>query len=1103
MRVNRWMMSAAVAMLAVGGRSAYAQGTTTGAVTGTVVDESGRPVEDAQVAIQNLSTGFRSGQLSRATGRYFVQGLEVGGPYTVTVRKIGFTPFTQQNVRVTLGQATRVDVTLQQQATTLAAVVIAAPASGADFAPTRQGAESVIGDSLIRRLPTLNRDVTDLATLSPQVTANTSGGPSAAGGFNRFNSYTIDGSNQNDRFNLNSTGGTPGGSTGGRIVPIDAVKEVQVLLSPTDVRFGNFVGLNVNAVTRSGTNTFTGGATYTFRNPDLAYDTTYIKTGNLRQQQYGFYLGGPIIRDRLHFFTATELQRRTAPNGGFSLSTATPTSAGIGQPQIDSVVAITQSQYGFNAGSAGVLQLETPLTNFMGRLDWQATGNTRVSFRQLVNTAEQVDFSRNLAQFNTNPSTQGSGVRLTSNQVPRTNDNLSSTLQVFSNFQSGLANEFSAAYNTVKDERTPPVRTPEISINSGQSQITLGTEQFSPINLLDQKILEITDNLTIPLGSHNVTVGARYEYNKFLNDFEQRIYGAYKFNSIADYAAGRPLTYSVGFSNGADLAARFRTNMLSGYAQDQWTLRNNLTFTYGVRVDVPSMPDTPPDNTQIAALFAAKGVEISTTGKPDTRALFSPRAGFNWDVTGNRSTQIRGNAGLYTGQPPYVMIGNAYQNTGLQLAFLNCGGNVAGTTAPAFTTDVDNLPRSCAGQAAPAPGAAGTSGVNLTDPNLKFPQRFVGTVGFDKALPSGFVFTGEALYGKDVNGLFIRDLNLLGPKTVDGAPYTDVNGRVLYADSLSATNAPIIAANSQTRVITRFNNVNFDEGAIFLTNQSKAYNYSLTGQLRKRFGGSLEASTAYTYVRSKDVQSLTSDRAVSNFRNGRTFAGLESEPELGTSAFERRHNVKAFATYTAPWKSYPTDISVNYQGTSGIAITYTANGDLNGDGVVSNDPIYVPRNAADVREARIGTGTGNAFVLDPTAAVRFDNFISDQKCLDRQRGQIMERNSCRGPWQNLYNASVRQSLPEIAGQRLTVQLDIFNFANLLNSDWGRIYSPTLSSGFPQQQALISRGRQPGALNQSLTNFEFSPVLVREGKSRVSDNSVASLYQMQLTLRYAF
>lgn len=1082
-----------------------AQGTTTGAVTGTVTDEGGQPVEAVQIEVVNQATGFRTGGMTRANGRYFVQNLEVGGPYRVTARRIGFAPVTNDAIRITLGEATRYDVVLHQAATQLTSVQVTATASGADFAPTRQGAQTIIGDTLLRRIPTLNRDVTDLARLSPQVTTNTSGGPSAAGGFNRFNSYTIDGSSQNDRFNLNSTGGTPGGSTGGRIVPIDAVKEVQVLLSPTDVRFGNFVGLNVNAVTRSGTNTLTGGATYTFRNPSLAYDTAFIKSGNLRQQQEGFYLGGPIIKDRLHFFTATEWQQRSNPNSGASIVSASDVSAGIGLAQIDSVVSISKSKYGFDAGNAGVLQLKTPLTNFMGRLDWQATGNTRVVFRQLINKAEQVDFSRNTFSFSTDPSSQGSGVRLTSNQVPRTNDNYSSTLQMFNNFASGLSNEFSAAYNTVKDVRNPPVKTPEISIKSGSSQITLGTEQFSPVNLLDQRIFELMDNVTMPLGAHTVTVGARYEYNKFLNDFEQRVYGAYKFNSIADYANANPLTYSVGFSNGAQLAARFRTNMYSTYAQDQWAARSGLTLTYGVRVDVPSMPDTPAENTQLAALFAAKGIDISTATKPKTRALFSPRAGFNWDVLGNQTLQLRGNAGLYTGQPPYVMIGNAYQNTGMQLVFLNCGGNVTGTTAPGFTTDVSALPRSCAGQPAPAPGTAGTAGVNLNDPNLKFPQRFVSTLGFDKALPGGVVFTGEALYGKDVNGLFIRDLNLLGPKMAGGVPYTDRNGRILYADSISATNSPIIFPNSETRVITKFNNVNFSEGAVYLTNQSKAYNYSLTGQLKKRFGETLNASASYTYVRAYDVQSLTSDRAVSNFRNGRTYAGLESEPTLGTSAFERRHNIKAFGTYTAPWKKFPTDFSLDYSGVSGIALTYTANGDLNGDGVTSNDPIYVPKNVYDPNEIRFN---GNAQqVVNQQAA--FNRFISSQPCLDSQRGQIMARNSCRGPWRNLFNASIRQSLPEIAGQHFTAQLDIFNFGNLLNKKWGLLDAPTLSSSFPQQAVLIARGRtqststQNVPLNQQQVIFDFSPTSISRGAFSVPDNSITSLYQMQLTFRYSF
>jgi hypothetical protein len=605
-------------------------------------------------------------------------------------------------------------------------------------------------------------------------------------------------------------------------------------------------------------------------------------------------------------------------------------------------------------------------------------------------------------------------------------------------------------------------------------------------------------------GTHAVTVGARYEYNDFLNDFEQRIYGAYKFNSIVDYANSNPLTYSVGFSNGANLAAKFRTNMWSAYAQDQWSAFRGFTLSYGVRVDVPSMPDTPADNPQIHDLFAARGLDISTTGKPKTQPLFSPRAGFNWDVTGTQSFQIRGNGGLYTGQPPYVMIGNAYQNTGMQLVFLNCGGNVTGTTAPAFTTDVSALPTSCAGQPAPAAGTAGTAGINLTDPNFKFPQRFVGTLGFDKKLPRGVVLTGEALYAKDVNGLFIRDLNLLGPKTSGGVPVTDRNGRILYADSINASNAPVIVANSPTRAITTFNGVSFSEGAVYLTNQSKAYNYSLTGQLRKQFGTSFDGSVSYTYVRAYDVQSLTSDRAVSNFRNGRTFAGVESEPTLGISAFEHRHNIKAFGTYTAPWKRFATDVSVEYSGNSGFPITYTANGDLNGDGVTSNDPIYVPKSAYDPNEIRFN-GTGQTVVNQQAA---FEKFIQSQPCLNSQRGRIMERNSCRGPWRNLTNVSIRQSLPEISGQHLTAQLDIFNFANLLSNKWGHLNAPTLSSTFPQQQVLIARSRTgtaaaPVPLSQQQVIFDMAPNSITRGAWRVPDNSVTSLYQMQLTFRYSF
>jgi hypothetical protein len=349
---------------------------------------------------------------------------------------------------------------------------------------------------------------------------------------------------------------------------------------------------------------------------------------------------------------------------------------------------------------------------------------------------------------------------------------------------------------------------------------------------------------------------------------------------------------------------------------------------------------------------------VSTTNVPKTQVLWSPRVGVNWDVTGDQTTQIRGNVGVFTGPPPLIIIANAYQNTGTQLVFLNCGGGgAAGIPAtPAFTTDVNALPRACVGGTTPAPGTAGTAGINVNDPNFKYPQNFTATLGFDRRLPFGVVFSGEALYRKAINGLFITDANLKGPRMVNGQVYTDVNGRYLYADTISATGG---VTNTNQRYITRIgaNNVNFTEGAILVTNQSKDYSYSLSGQLRKRWGATFEANGAYTYTQAKDAQSLTSDRAISNFRNGTQTARNVRDLDATTSYFERPHRVIASGTYTAPWKSFPTDVSVFYEGISGTPFMFTVNGDINGDLVSGNDPIYVPTSAADAQQIRVGSSS--------------------------------------------------------------------------------------------------------------------------------------------------
>ncbi|HUQ83958.1 MAG TPA: TonB-dependent receptor [Gemmatimonadaceae bacterium] len=1111
MLIHRWMsVLALVATLPAGAvvSRADAQGITTGAIGGLVTDTSGAPLAEVQIQVRNLATGYVVGSQSRDNGRYLVPGLEAGGPYTVTARRIGFAAQTRENVFVSLTQTTKTDFQMSVQATQLSGVAVVATTS--DFSATRTGVSTTVGDSTIARIPTLNRDFTDLVKLSPHVSSPVSGqGPSAAGTYNRFNNYTIDGANQNDRFNLAASGGVPGGAVSGRLISIDAVKEFQVLLTPADVRYGNFAGMLVNAVTKSGTNTLTGGATYTYRNPKLAANEPFLRNSDFEVQQYGFFLGGPIIKNKLHFFIAPEWQARSQPATG-PFEGGPTTEAGNINP--DSLRRIANAINPlFPIGATGLVRTGNPLTNLSGRLDWQVTDRNRVVFRQLINTAKQDNFSRNNRTYNAAVGNQNSGFRLTSNMYTTQDDNVSSVLQLFSQMGRGASNEFLVGYNKIKDERLIPVQSPEISVQvtnlqgNTNSAVTFGTEEFSPGNLLKQDIIEASNNFNLPVGAHTLTFGGRYEHAHIFNNFAQRAYGVYAFSSIAALEAKTPANYSYGYSNGGPIAADFNTAQFSLYAQDQWTVSNKLSVTYGVRADVPQYLDTPVQNTRIAAAFTAAGLPaVNTSAKPKTQVLWSPRVGFNWDPTGDNKNQVRGAIGVFTGPTPAILVGNAYANTGLGLVTLNC----TGAQTPAFTTDITALPRSCQGQAAPAPGQAGTAGINVTDPNFKNPQNFTTSLGFDRQLPMNFIFTFEGLYRKSINGILVRDLNLKGPKLVGGSPYRDRNGRILYADTISATG---VVTNSGQRVITSIGTpaVNFTEGVIQVTNQSKDYSYSLSTQLRRRFGHALDLTAGYTYMRSFDLQSLTSDRAISNWRNGAQFAGLESDLQLAPSVFDRPHRVTASGTYSAPWKTAPTEVSFFYSGFKGIAMVYTANGDLNGDGFNGNDPIYVPRNATDPNEIRfVDQGAGATLITAATQAAAFEKFISDNECLDKQRGKIMERNSCYAPWLNRIDFSLRQSLPQVLGQRLTAQLDIFNFGNFVGrivgkDEWGQQQSPVLSPTFPQQQALTVRGRTAGALNQSYTTYNFNANLISTGAFQRQQTLAGNFYQMQLTLKYTF
>ena len=1096
-----------------------AQGVTTGAITGKVTDEQGQPVVLANVQIANRSTGYTTGTRTRENGLFLVQGLEAGGPYSVTVRAIGYQPYTRDNIEVRLSEATRVDAALARQAVELAAITVTGGVTP-DFSPTRQGVGSQISDSLVRRIPTFSRDFIDQLKLSPQVVYPATGAASGAGAYNRYNTITIDGANQSERFNLSATNGVPGGSASGKIVSLDAVKEFRVVFTPSDVRQGNFAGMLVNAVTKSGTNEFHGGASYTYRsNTDvlgLNLVGEDLRPSAFDVKQYSFYVGGPIIRDRLHFFIAPEFQERTRPaTGPYYLGgqpSAQPDSPAVALDSLTRIANFMQSTYNFNVGTTGVVNNDNPLRNLFGRVDFQISPVHRLVVRQIINHDEDGSFSRNIATYNNSPLNQNSGFRFSSNQFTTVAKNNSTTGQLYSNFAGGLSNELIVGYSTINYERTVPLQAPEVGVgvNMGGTvrAVTFGTEQFSPNNLLDQKIFEVVNNVTIPKGPHTFTVGGRLDFTHIFNNFAQGSYGVYTFPTIAALEAGTPSGYAVGYANSqnaSDIPADFHVRVYSLYGQDQWRVTDRFTVTGGVRADIPTLPDHPSQNDTLTNALAAAGLPgIRTDVVPKTRVLLSPRLGFNFDPTGDQKNQIRGSIGVYTGPPPYILLGNAYANTGLGLVRLSC---TAAGTVPAFTVDVTALPKACAGQPVPGPGQAGTVGVNLTDVNFKYPQYFGVSAGFDRQLPYNTVLTVEGMYRKAINGVLIRDLNIKGPRMVAGQPYTDRDGRVLYADTI-ASNGNV--TNTNQRWITSLRGVQFTEGMIQVTNQSKDFNYSLSGQLNRRFSDRFEATVAYTYTKSEDVQSLTSDRAISNWRNGRQLSDAHEDLQTATSVFSRPGRFLAYGTYSLPWKGVSTDLTVYYERTSGVPISYVASGDLNGDLYNGNDLLYIPRDATDPNEMRIGTGVDGAFVQNVAAAQAFNRFIDAQPCLAEQRGHIMKRDSCRSPAQNRLDVSIRQSIPQFRGHQLALQLDFFNFLNFLNKDWGQIKLPTLSPTFPDQRALIQTGRNAAntaPLNDptSIPTFTFDNRLydATSGAAKPFDGRISSVYQIQLTLRYSF
>ena len=1090
---------------------ANAQGVTTGALTGTVTDSAGQPIDGAQVQVRNPLTGANVGVTARSSGLYTIQGLEPNNDYVITIRAIGYAPVTRNGIQVSLGQARREDFTLARQVAQLGEVVVTAGVSDNVINVNKTGTSTTISDSALRRMPTLNRNFADFVQAVPQVSTTT--GYLSGGGVNlRQNSIQIDGAQSGDLFGLGTTG-QAGASAGAKSIPLDAVKEYQVLLSPFDVRQGSFGGLLINAVTKSGTNEFHGGLYGYTRDQSLTRTQPYLT--DFSQQQYGGTIGGPILKDKLFFFVSAEAQELQSPASGTYLGATAPIAPFVSQASIDQLANVLSSKYGFtNPGSGERVQRENPNRNLFVRVDGNLPYNTRLVLRHNYAKADNAVFSRSL------PSTSSPNFNLTSNGYDLSNKTNSSVAELLTTLQNGIFNEFIANYSTTKDFRTTPVRYPQLTIRgiprtdtTGTANFVVGTEASSQGNSLDQRTIEFTDNVTIPFGSHSVTIGGKALLYRSINLFAQNSIGSWTFNSLDDLNNGVASAYVVSSPAPTDPfngLATVKATTYSAYASDTWQATPTLSLNLGVRLDKPTFSDYPPFNQEVLTDYNR------STNVVAHNAQISPRFGFNWDITGDKMNQLRGGVGSFSGPTPFVYLSNAFGNSGLSgYSSISCNGaaitnsTTTSLLVPAFSTaTAANPPLACKDGTRPngttAPGAAisgpsAGAAVNTVDPDFKNPKYLKASLGYDHRFAGGFVATLEGLYTRSQNAAFYQNLALSGPQG------TDVNGRTLYG-ILTASGSTPTTTGPRTQVLD-------------VTNSSGDYTYNITAQLQKSFTTNFDMSLAYTYQQARDVASITSSTAGSNFRYQRDVSGDLLDKTVTRSKYDQPHRIIAGGSYRFP--SY-TDVSFVYSAGSGAPFDFVygrlsgTTGDLNADGQSQNDLMYVPTDATNPNEILFqnynSTDPAKKAVADASAAA-FEQFISDNECLDSQRGSIMERNSCRNPWTNRIDISVAQSLGKLGGEafkNIQFRVDVINFTNLLNKKWGEQAFSDQNSTCGQicsaTVALTHVGNQlPSGLPAGTTNsplargiFTYSPTYQIFNSDNASSN-----YRIQLSARYSF
>ncbi len=1098
LRIAAW--SLLVAGLLLNTQRLYAQGVTTAAISGLVTDQAGQSLPGANVVAVHLPTGTQYGTSVRAGGAYNIPNMRVGGPYTVTASFVGFTQRQETDVYLSLAQDLRLNFVLTEEAIELQTVFVTAEQNEVLNAD-RTGAATFISPEQVAQLPTVKRSTRDLTRLDPRSDGNLS-----FGGRNwLYNNISLDGSYYNNPFGLDAP--EPGGQSNAQPVPYDAIEQVQVSVAPFDVREGGFTGSGINQVTKSGTNTFKGSVYYFTRNESLVGNKVsgneLFEDPQLSFTQTGVSLGGPLVKDKLFFFVNGEIERREDPGTNYR---ADGPGVRVQSSVMDQIRNRMISEYNYDPGVYQDYSHDTDNEKLLAKLDWNINQNHNASLRyNYLNAFREQGPHPFVLSFG------GRGPNPTSLPFSkagyRINNVLHSVAFEVNSRSDRWANRFFASMNIFRDHRDPFSEDfPTIEIaEGGVTYTTLGHEPFSIHNILDQDVIQLTNNFSYFLDRHVLTIGANYESFSFFNSFNFGRHGLFGvLASDVSFPSVQAFLDATDPSNPDQVDFNSFTNawtihfgcqdpsipcyfkgeeidvaQLSVYAQDEFLASDKLNLTFGLRVDIPMYLTDPVDNPYSRSLNL-----LDENDNPETidqsklagaTPLFSPRLGFNYDVRGDRSTQLRGGVGIFTGRVPFVWIGNVISNPGFNPNLFD----------PQFNPDEDLLVVTRDGESEDPTSREGGPEANTTlqvsfDTNgmvddFKWPQVLTFDLGIDHQLPWGLLGTVEFIYSKDINSIYVRNADLDVPERFlrDGRPY-------FGGFDNNELNQLFPGEFAWMYVID---------------NSSEGWNYNVTAQLRKSFESGLNTSLSYSYLQARNLVKSTEIASVLWAETPQQ--GDPNRPRLSFSEFGQRHRVVGAATYTKGWSErFATHFGLFFEvaegntflGAGGNRYSYTYAGDVNGDGAAVNDLIYIPNDATDASEILFASNQAQQ-------GAAFNAFIDQDPYLSENRGKIAERFGGVNPWYSNIDLRIMQDVAFQAGgrrHRLQVSLDILNVANLLSSDWGvrKVANPSATSPL----TLVGFD---GTSGEPIFNF------TGPSETFIDDAGLFSRWQAQLGLRYIF